>query len=237
MDNKEIEAIADSIMKERQLATLRRYKIDYNVDLVMQVIKTIGNRLCHGRFVIDSENTKVYVEALNWLFGMPFEAIDPVTGKAMQGNLHKGLYIAGNCGTGKSLMMVLLAGIAKYGKIKFEFNGEDRSLCWKEQRADEICNKFIIEGSDTVKKAIDTDVLCINDLASEPAEQMYMGNRVSVMRQILEARADHYGKLTLITSNYPINHERITEWYGDRVSSRLMGMCNYLILNGKDRRL
>ena len=81
------------------------------------------------------------------------------------------------------------------------------------------------------------DVLCLNDVGSEPAEQMYMGNRVNIIRQILEARGDKTGQFTLITSNYPMLSDQLTAQYGDRVISRLQGMCNYFVLNGKDRRI
>ena len=236
MDKLQVQQIADNIMNQRHIAMLRRYRMDVDEEFVMEIIKTIGNTLCYNKFVIDGENREVYDNVIRWLAAQPFEAIDPRTGKAIEGDPHKGLYIAGGCGTGKSMLLTIIAGLAFQNKIKYEFAGKDYDLCWADQRTDELCNQFILDGAEVIKRAKDIDVLCLNDLASEPQEQMYMGNRVNVIRQILEARADRYGQMTLITSNYPINHSRIKEWYGDRVASRLNGMCNYMILNGKDRR-
>ena len=63
-----------------------------------------------------------------------------------------------------------------------------------------------------------------------------MGNRINVLRQILEYRGDQTDKITLITSNLPMNHKRFIDRYEDRVSSRLNEMCNYFEIKGKDRR-
>jgi DNA replication protein DnaC len=80
------------------------------------------------------------------------------------------------------------------------------------------------------------EILGIQDLGAEPAESLYMGNRAHVLRQILEYRGDFSDKLTLITSNLPINHQLFADRYHVRVSSRLNEMCNYFEIRGKDRR-
>jgi len=65
---------------------------------------------------------------------------------------------------------------------------------------------------------------------------LYMGNRINVMRRILEYRGDQSDQITLITSNLPYNSKKFVELYGDRVASRLNEMCNYFEITGKDRR-
>ena len=79
-------------------------------------------------------------------------------------------------------------------------------------------------------------MLGIQDLGSEPQESLYMGNRVDVVRQLIEHRGDKTDEMTLITSNLKINGERLVNRYGDRVASRLVEMCNYFEIKGKDRR-
>ncbi len=63
-----------------------------------------------------------------------------------------------------------------------------------------------------------------------------MGNRLDVLRNVLEYRGDKTDELTLITSNLKINGEALSNRYGDRVASRLREMCNYFEIKGKDRR-
>ncbi len=65
---------------------------------------------------------------------------------------------------------------------------------------------------------------------------MYMGNRLNVLRAILEYRGDRTDKITMISSNLPVQHKAFTDKYGDRVASRMCEMCNYYQLTGIDRR-
>jgi len=79
-------------------------------------------------------------------------------------------------------------------------------------------------------------MLGIQDLGQEPQESLYMGNRVDVVRQLIEYRGDRTDEITFITSNMKINGDVLMNRYGDRVASRLMEMCNYYEIKGKDRR-
>ena len=229
--------VVQSILKNRLLTTIQRRRFDFNIDDLMVLILNVGQQLYGARFAIDADNRFVYENTVRWLIGQPFEAIDPKTGKTIQGDLMRGLYIAGNCGRGKSVILQLLSAFAANEGITYEYNGEQINLWWDDHRTDELCDKFVLEGADVVIKAKTANVLCLNDLGSEPAEQMYMGNRVNIIRQIIEARGDRQGQITVITSNYPMLHKFIEERYGDRVKSRLQGMCNYYELKGDDRRV
>jgi DNA replication protein DnaC len=80
-------------------------------------------------------------------------------------------------------------------------------------------------------------ILCNQDLGAELKESLHMGNRINVLKQLIEYRGDRQDLITLITSNYPIDSEFISVKYGDRVVSRLIEMCNYFELKGKDRRI
>jgi DNA replication protein DnaC len=101
-------------------------------------------------------------------------------------------------------------------------------------RADDICTRFTETGTIDGYKKI--NVIGIQDLGSEPAESCYMGNRLNVLRNLIEARGDRSDTITFITSNIPINHKMLVEQYNDRVASRLCEMCNYYEIRGVDRR-
>ena len=226
--------IVAQIVNNRQLSKIGRYTYNTEIDL-MQLVRRLGKELCNN-FKIDADNEFCYTNTLRWLFGHQFWAINPDTHEAAPGDHTRGLFIAGPTGSGKSMLLAILSHLAGFFRIEYEFNSEKRLLCWNPHRADELCNKFMLEGAEVASAAKRANVLCINDMGIEHQEQLYMGNRIGLIRQIIEARGDMAGQFTLISSNYPINHDKILEMYGDRVVSRLQGMCNYFELNGGDRR-
>ena len=86
-------------------------------------------------------------------------------------------------------------------------------------------------------RTLPDEVLAVQDFGSEPAESAYMGNKINVMKAIVEYRGDRADMITHFTSNLSLTGTRIGDMYGDRVSSRLRQMCNVYILKGKDRRI
>lgn len=234
METKNYDNLAQQILEMRNHFSVVRKQ--YTFDDELQVFKAIGNQLTNGKYEIDKENEFVIINTLNWLLGKDFECINPETNEKMPGDHQKGLYIAGTQGTGKSMILVILAAIAAACKINYDYGNQIIQFAWCEQRADEICNRFVLNGPEILKKCIDTPVLCLNDFGIGNPEQIYMGNRMNIIRQIIESRADTEGKFTVMTSNYPMNYKTIFEQYGDRVVSRLFGMCNYFVLTGNDRR-
>ena len=57
-----------------------------------------------------------------------------------------------------------------------------------------------------------------------------------MLKQLIEHRGDRDDRITLITSNLRISSDTLKRDYGDRVQSRLVEMCNYFEIKGKDRR-
>lgn len=162
-----------------------------------------------------------------------FTCLDYQTRKMIEGNLKKGIYISGEIGTGKTLAMAVMSIYSEIDNVKFYQDGKEHRLCWNIISADNICIQY--EKFGDIDCFETRDVLCIDDLGSETTENLYMGNRRNVLKSILEYRFD-VNKLTLITSNLPFDSKLLQSAYGDRVVSRLRGMCNYFELRGKDRR-
>lgn len=192
-------------------------------------------KMMDPRFVIDSDNRWVIVNLVCWLCNDPrMKAIDPRTGEQCCGRPNRGIYLAGSTGTGKSTTLDVLRVLAKRtGLIRVE--GATSGMPWLTTRADDLCSLVARSGVEALEEAKKAPLLCIQDFAAEPAEILYMGNRVNVLRQLLEYRGDRAG-ITLISSNVPMLGDDIAKRYGDRVISRLQEMCNYLILDGRDRR-
>ena len=208
---------------------------DYDMQESLAIVEAIGKSR-NPAFVIDDENRFTYENMIRWCHcDTKMQAIDPVTKKVIPGGLKKGIYIAGNTGTGKSWCLEVMAAYAMaFGFVITLGETEKRMLYWDNVRADDICEEYAANG--TFQKFKTRNIYGIQALGSEPAESVYMGNRIEVLRQLLEYRGDRTDQVTLFTSNLPMNHKILVDRYGDRVSSRLSAMCNYFEIRGKDRR-
>lgn len=193
------------------------------------VLQTTGEHYMKG-FTIDDGNRFAYENIRRWADGTPFRCTDPMTGREIDGDIKRGLYICGPTGSGKSALVDIIRFYCKILNYKTRYNGQDEVLAWTPKRADVICNEFLATGD--LAPYIEPRILCIDDAGTEPTETLYMGNRVQVIKSILEARADMPSKMTIVTSNYKVAEEH----YGDRVASRLCNMCNYFELIHTDWR-
>jgi len=185
--------------------------------------------------VIDGKNRFVYENLVYWLLGDNRMKSYDASGNIINGDVTKGIYLAGPTGSGKTIAMEVLNKMAYGLGIKIKVGDQTPiPLKWINVRTDEVVDYFVHNGEvDTYKKATS---VCYQDLGVESTEALYMGNRTNVMRMILESRGDRRDKLTLITSNYLLSDGDFTLRYGERVVSRLSQMCNYLVLGGTDRR-
>lgn len=197
----------------------------------MDAVKVIGEFLAPG-FQIDEHNRFAYENAVRWCINDPAMKCNAFEGPVIPADAQKGLYIFGNVGTGKSLLLDVCRLLCKIYRIGVKSGDEPTPLAWTTGRADDICDQIAADGDLKIWK--DYPVLCIQDLGNEPPEVLYMGNRRRVMRSVLEARGDMYDRLTLISSN--IRPEKLGEFYGARVASRIKQMCNAILMGGPDRR-
>lgn len=202
---------------------------EWDMATMMDAMTEVG-RMTEPRFVIDDENREMYTQLAYWLMNdRRMKARNPVTGEQVAGRTDKGIYIGGNTGTGKTTAMTIARKL--YPNVGFRLKEWYR---WNEARAEEIASAYAQSGN--IDQWRNAPLLCIQDLGCEPLEVIYMGNRVRLIQSLLEYRGDRHDFVTMITSNLPMNPNVITERYGDRVASRLMEMCNYLTLTGRDRR-
>lgn len=232
-----IDQILNAINQRGMFAGFTRYQyLHYDVAEALKIVEAIGKSR-NPRFVIDDENRFTYENFVKWCHCDPaMRCLNPETKAVVPGRLKRGIYIAGNTGSGKSWCLeIMLAYCSAWGfKVQFASDNSPRPLWWRIARADAICDSFMESGSiQTFKKM---PMLGIQDFGSEPQETLYMGNRVDVVGNLIEYRGDISDEMTLITSNMSINGDNLKKRYGDRVSSRLIEMCNYFEIKGKDRR-
>ena len=193
-------------------------------------INEIGAYMVPG-FRIDEANRFAYENVLRWCINDPEMLCEGPDGKRTA-DPQKGLYIYGNVGTGKSMLLDVFRTFCRYYHINVKYGDQIAPLAWTTYRADDICDLFSQDGD--LHRWKETKSLCVQDLGTEPTELLYMGNRRRVLRSILEARGDVYDRLTLISSNFPPN--ALADAYGSRVQSRIVQMCNPIYLGGSDRR-
>ena len=237
MGKVDFQDLLGKIREKNLFGRIKRFSyLPYDMEMAMTAVLAIGKSRT-PRFVIDDENVFVYENMIKWIQGDPsFSCLDPDTKAVTKGRLDAGIYIAGNTGSGKSWVLEVMSAFCLADNVQAVFGKDKRSLSWQNYRTDAICDVYASSGS--VDKYKNIPILGLQDLGtdSEPLESLYMGNRLKVMRQVLEARGDDKSKLTLITSNIPMTHRMMIDRYDHRVVSRLREMCNYFELTGKDRR-
>jgi len=231
-----IDDFLKSVERQGAFRKFERFRYTpYSDSEALEIAEAIGKSL-NPKFTIDDDNRFAYQNFLRWLHCDPsFVCIDPDTNQTKRGDFNKGIYIAGNTGSGKSWCLDIMRAYCKAYGMKVQWSDSDTSnLAWATVRADAICDFWAKSGSLSDFK--DKRVLGIQDFGNEPREAVYMGNKIDVLRSVLEYRGDKPDAITLLTSNLRLDGKAIAEKYGDRVASRLYAMCNYLVIRGRDRR-
>lgn len=232
------QGILNQLLKDRSLqpkfARIRRLCYNkFSFDEFKEAVKEIFMNSFKG-YKIDGKNMAVFDQIVKWIQGDPtFECNDPRNQKKwIKGNVNKGLCIWGNTGSGKTLMTELLSYFCNVCDIRCLLDSEV-SMKFRSIRASEIVTQFRDTGS--IKELVKTKFLIIQDVGSEQTECNYMGNHINCVREIIEERGDRYDCITIITTNHDI--DKLTQLYGERASSRMMAMFNFIYLGGCDRRI
>lgn len=232
-----IDLILNAIRERGLFAQITRYQyLNYDMEEEMQIIEAIGKSRT-PYFVIDDENRFTYENFIRWCrCDTKMQCLHPETSQVIPGNLRHGIYIAGATGTGKSWCLDIMQAYCQVMGFKVKYV-EERDTCplsWSSVRADALCDIYTETGD--IRRFKQRNILSVQDFGSEPLESLYMGNRLEVMRSLIEYRGDRSDCLTLITSNLKLGGDKLLNRYGDRVASRLSEMCNYFEIRGEDRR-
>lgn len=223
--------MADKFTETTNIGKNMNNAISYNeMDRLLGIFKEVGLSM-EPRFVIDRENWQVYLNLIFWLQGnRRMVALNPFTNELMAGRMRRGIYLAGNVGSGKSLAMKVLREL--YSSCRNRFCPKPPR--WVEIRADDLAMEYAITGD--IVQYQRAELLCIQDLGTEPLWSVNMGNRINVLQKILEYRGDHPELITMVTSNIPLDDPELIDRYGERAVSRMCEMMNFLLLTGADRR-
>ena len=207
----------------------RKISLTYSDEMLNKFVQ-IGNKFV-GNYQMDEQTKFVAVNLIKWLIGDEFKCINVSNNKkTKKGNHQKGIYIAGDCGTGKTLILTILRKFAEEITNKFIVNNKEIGFKWNKFHSRELSNKA--RNGEDLSNLYRTPILQIEDLGAEPNPVMYMGNKIDVLSDIIETREDN-NCITLITSNLPPDY--LSEKYNERLESRMMAL-NYFELNGDDHR-
>lgn len=193
---------------------------------IEQVFKQVGNaafiaaREAEPDFVVD-DILKPVMRALALYF-----ANDPRFEEEGNGKLEKGIFLSGNVGTGKTLLMQA-----------FRLN---QKASYSLLSCIDISVRYMTEGLENFYRYFgepdQSRGNCFDDFGSESISVKYMGNELNCMEQIILSR--YYKKIPFHFSHFTSNldADAVERLYGLRIRSRLREMCNFIVIDGNDRR-
>lgn len=179
-------------------------------------------------FKVDEDNDGTIKMIKLWLLrDERFETLHPEKNYC----LNKGIILHGNYGTGKTKLMQVVQRTAYLLQSPLQF---------KRFNMRELCQKYQSEGGtvlnpDNKHWFVDEFGLVKED---DPRERVNSyGNKVLLGDELIGVRYDRFqmGFLTHMTTN--LTYQQMNDYYSPRTISRLHEMCNFLPLDGKDRRL
>lgn len=178
----------------------------------------MAKRGVYHRFVVDDNNREVIRQMHLYVIGS----------EQCKWNIHKGLYLGGKVGCGKTVLM--------------------QSFCQVLQLISGY-NITMIPASELYKHIIKYDIeslakrpLFIDELGREQLEVNDFGNKMRPINELMALRYE-YGARTFFTSNFNIatlsqgyNDKGEMIGYGKYIGERIQEMVNMVILPGESRR-
>jgi len=190
----------------------------YNLDQIINEMKERGMKVPVLPILISIPNGndvlkqyyKYFIEARGETFIYRSEYLE--VGKWLENSQHKGLFLYGNVGNGKSQIARLVIPailLNYYHTIVSVYDATELN-----KKPDEIISKH---------------VLCIDDIGAEANECVIYGQRRQPMAELLDS-AEKNGKLILVTSN--LNKDELLRKYGERTFDRIISMTERIVFNG-----
>lgn len=138
-------------------------------------------------------------------------------------DIKKGVLLLGNFGVGKTLLLRAIHAEMQYLKLTGRFVTSRQMYECKKEDYDAIIGKYKYG-------------LFVDDLGDEPIKSVDYGNEDAPVARILKQRMDAFEQLEespkmFMTSN--CSPEKLKEYYGGRILSRMYGTMNVIILPQK----
>lgn len=166
------------------------------------------------KWVLDSATEERVGKAAKWLIG-----------KNKTGLL---LYGAA-CGTGKTTLANAMCTLIDY--IFYSPYSNDRKSVTRVTALNLV--KIYSDSPDYYRKLVNTELLCIDDIGTEPVNIKIYGNEFSPVTELIYNRYDNQ-RMTIATSN--LSEEQLGERYGERINDRLREFFDRMHFDGKSYR-
>lgn len=152
-------------------------------------------------------------------------------------SLSKGIFIPGNFGTGKTWLMKLFQKNQK--QVYFIRSSKDVAQAYLISDDKTIPDEFITPFKNAINDASvfyqPISGLCIDDMGAESKKNNY-GNVVNVIGDLIEQRYFRGYTGTLLHGTTNLSADELKAFYGERVTSRMREIFNFIELPGNDRR-
>lgn len=143
----------------------------------------------------------------------------------------RGLWFAGNPGTGKSTLM---RAIQRYCAVTSDHRSPHlpQAMIWR--HAKDISSEYAEKGAIALAQfSEEINTLIIDDLGSEDIETKHYGNDKNVIEEILSRRYDR-SLITMVTTN--ITTRQVESFYKVRIYDRVREMFNIIEFVGESHR-
>ena len=203
------------------------------LDYLMEIAK---NQI--DDFVIDENNEEAYMQMLYYFYG---------DSKKFHGDLHKGLFLIGKIGSGKTEAFEIF----KQWILQTGFNLTPHKIDFNIGHARRVVRQFENEeknqgGTMALKKYLSKKSWVFNDLGREIEDGFvaaHYGKKLNVFKYIFDERYilfRDFGAITHATSNFPLigksGKHYFEEFYGEYIDDRMKTMFNTIIFKGNSRR-
>lgn len=192
----------------------------------------------YPNFIIDSNNKFVLDFLFKYFCGYDLPTNTSII-KSVKVSHEKGIMLMGRTGVGKTCLMSIFAKLASVAfagcdDIRLEYEKSGSACIEKYGKRSFAPDYNTLYSTPDKTKPIH---YLLDDLGAE-REAVFYGKREEVMESIINHRYEMFeqtGMKTFLTTN--LTMDMISERYGDRILSRIKGMCNILHLSGDDMRV
>ncbi len=228
--------VAEIKIKEREAENRKKFTVSTTPGLVDGLMRIRMEKVFPDGFILDEQNAYLY-DLLCLYFGNDERFISNAMAAGVKNpTLKKGIMLAGNFGTGKTYMMKLFS--------------KNQRQCFAVKNAKEIATQYKSEGELTLEEYIqitkaafeDPSVfyqpsigLCIDDLGTEDLKTNY-GDKKNVIGDIIEQRYFNNNCGIYFHGSTNLTAQQLKDYYGERVTSRMREIFNFIEVRGTDRR-
>lgn len=165
-----------------------------------------------------------YNSVLLWMLGMPSKCL----GSAVLPD--RGLWMAGNMGTGKSTLM---RGVKNFCTLFADPRSPNMPRPMRWMHAKDIVAEYEQTGPRILDELCEVETLIIDDLGTEDLEAKRYGSVKNVVEEVLSRRYDRR-RLTMVTTN--LTMEEVKRDYRERIYDRVRETFNILEFTGPTHR-